>query len=782
MTIKSKLKEFLKEQHSYLKMISLYRKVNREIGKIQHLIDNILGYYVIPFLERRKVFKVNAPKVLQFPVNDICNSHCVMCNVWKNKLGEQIAAEEIDEILKDPLFEKIQYVSLNGGEPTLRKDLVEIAKACVERLPELKTIGLITNGILADQILKKCIAINDLCSAQGKNFLVSVSIDGVNHIHDKNRGAKGNFESAIVLLRQLKENGINHSIGFTITPNNVYWADDVLAFCEQNGINSYEFRPAVDIKRIYNKGYEAQHPYSDEEKFHLAMFFEKLSRDPKCQAMKRAYRNIADYYAYGNRRELPCLYWHNGVTLDSRATISYCYTESDCFGNALQESARNIFESNLDHRKMIIKNKCNDCYHHLDSTLTPGQEMTELFWRYKAILTNRDEKIKWVPNVSRNNVPDRHGAGIWKKVLITGWFGSETAGDKAILGETLHQIKLRSPKCKIAITSINPTVSRQTMRELTDLNEAEIIPLNTAANKNVIGEVDAVVIAGGPLMELPYLRYIYDIFVTANKLNKERVIFGYGVGPLYSSEAIHIAKTILKLATSGFFRDEESLQFYQLEDDVGKFTSAFDPAFNYTYRYIEQNKFLSKDKCIVLFTDQTSEYDRELNNQQNFPKFAAAFLDRIQNTRKYEIELYPMHNIWQGKDDRIFNRKIVQLMENPESVYLERAYLPLNKLIQSIGNARYGFVVRYHAHVFLTAMSIPYLSIDYSGKNQKISRLLKWLSYDQYSIPWRDFSSKRAFELFMKIENDQEKISKKFSENKHIIQEALEKAYRHCLD
>ena len=43
----------------------------------------------------------------------------------------------------------------------------------------------------------------------------------------------------------------------------------------------------------------------------------------------------------------------------------------------------------------------------------------------------------------------------WRRVLITGWYGTETQGDKAILGEVLHFIKSASPDCKIVLTMHN---------------------------------------------------------------------------------------------------------------------------------------------------------------------------------------------------------------------------------------------------------------------------------------------------------------------------------------
>src|SRR5471030_1202794 len=83
------------------------------------------------------------PVVLQFPVNDICNSRCVMCDIWKRKRDKEITPGELRQILRDPLFKAVRYVGMSGGEPTLRKDLPEIGRVLVESLPRLQGFGII---------------------------------------------------------------------------------------------------------------------------------------------------------------------------------------------------------------------------------------------------------------------------------------------------------------------------------------------------------------------------------------------------------------------------------------------------------------------------------------------------------------------------------------------------------------------------------------------------------------------------------------------------------------
>src|SRR5262245_1640580 len=85
------------------------------------------------------------PTVIQFPVNDICNSQCQMCFIWQRKRDDEITPEELSSILSNPLFRQIRNVGINGGEPTLRKDLGELTRVLIAKLPRLQGVSLITN-------------------------------------------------------------------------------------------------------------------------------------------------------------------------------------------------------------------------------------------------------------------------------------------------------------------------------------------------------------------------------------------------------------------------------------------------------------------------------------------------------------------------------------------------------------------------------------------------------------------------------------------------------------
>lgn len=90
------------------------------------------------YLMRSRPLPQELPIVIQFPVNDICNSRCQMCRIWENKKSADIEPERLREGLRNPLFRKVQTVGINGGEPTLRKDLGKLTEVLFEELPSLR--------------------------------------------------------------------------------------------------------------------------------------------------------------------------------------------------------------------------------------------------------------------------------------------------------------------------------------------------------------------------------------------------------------------------------------------------------------------------------------------------------------------------------------------------------------------------------------------------------------------------------------------------------------------
>jgi MoaA/NifB/PqqE/SkfB family radical SAM enzyme len=97
------------------------------------------------------------PFLVVFNLTRRCNSICSMCSIWQSpsKLKDELTLEEIEFIFKDLRSFGIKHVFLQGGEPLLRNDIIQI----IELLIGLGlNPTLITNGLLFDKKIANKIA------------------------------------------------------------------------------------------------------------------------------------------------------------------------------------------------------------------------------------------------------------------------------------------------------------------------------------------------------------------------------------------------------------------------------------------------------------------------------------------------------------------------------------------------------------------------------------------------------------------------------------------------
>jgi polysaccharide pyruvyl transferase WcaK-like protein/MoaA/NifB/PqqE/SkfB family radical SAM enzyme len=697
------------------------------------------------------------PTILQYLANDICNSRCAMCNIWQHNQDHEINIEELHSILADPLFCETQFLEITGGEPTLRSDLPEIGQIFVKSLPKLRSVQINTNALNPLLVLERIMALAQVIHAAGIQLQVSVSIDGIGSVHDRNRGMQGNFVSAMDVIQALLHNKIPVSVNCTLTSLNCYRADDVLLWCEQNGIQDWVFRVGVEVKRFDNEGYSQRHPFTSDQGFHVAMFFDKLARYVGVDLLRRLfYKSLADQLSIGLPRSVNCHWQTRAIALDMQGNLSYCPPQSPILGSVIEKSSLAVYEQGKSERQRIIRDHCTNCQYDSVSHLTTKQ----IVKRAASVVVGQwQKKIKVSPvklNLTHSVKPaERNTPKDWRRVLITGWYGTETTGDKAILGELLHFIKGRSPDCEIVLTTLDKKISQQTNLELEDLTGVKLVEIENGHNPALIESVDAVIVGGGPLMQTRAMEFIWRIFAEANRQRKARVVFGCGIGPLNTEEMHLMTAQVLQMSTAGFFRDEESYEYALKLAPDGKFGVACDPALAYLKRWLVSNDSTPSQneqsiRISTLLRANTSEFIVDLTKKglEDFNTQSALKISKILETVCESIPakatLLAMNAPWIGGDDRMFNRLVAGSFTRPDLVQVERGYFSLDAIIQSLATADAAIAMRYHGHLFCMMLGIPFLSIDYTGKSGKVFRLVKRIGYEQWSESWREIDIERS--------------------------------------
>lgn len=157
-----------------------------------------------------------------FFVTNRCNLACGHCFYWariQDKGARDLALSEIEEFTKS--CGRLHDVLISGGEPYLREDLPEIC-ALFYRNSKVRKIAIPTNGFLPEKICAMTKKILDACP--GVRLEVSVSIDGLEDVHDATRGVRGSFKRASEtcdLIVDLKKNYRNLSCYVSTTLHNL---------------------------------------------------------------------------------------------------------------------------------------------------------------------------------------------------------------------------------------------------------------------------------------------------------------------------------------------------------------------------------------------------------------------------------------------------------------------------------------------------------------------------------------------------------------------------------
>ena len=89
---------------------------------------------------------------LFFFITSNCNSRCKGCFYWKNiNKVKELSLEDIKVMFGR--MPDINHISISGGEPFLRKDIVEICEVFAKG-NNVKSITIPTNGLMPDIIYK----------------------------------------------------------------------------------------------------------------------------------------------------------------------------------------------------------------------------------------------------------------------------------------------------------------------------------------------------------------------------------------------------------------------------------------------------------------------------------------------------------------------------------------------------------------------------------------------------------------------------------------------------
>ena len=293
-------------------------------------------------------------------ISYICNLACPTCFRWTSKPDEhELNADEWRSVIaKVRTWLGTFNLTFTGGEPFLRKDLLDIVKFAAEN-------GIITNVVSNGSLIDKTLARQIVAS--GLDGL-ALSLNSLKrHIHNETRGTNGSYDEVMTAINNMKEvrQGMRLSLSTTVVRENIGELVDMVEFVKSTRLYGIHFQPIMpatllptydqdgNFKKIplgtpYKNLLKREEVIHDEE---IDEVFDRLvsmaeKGDPIISSVGHL-KEMAKYLKYPTNPELlekVCQVGVRNVNIDPFGNVRLC-SIMDIVGNIAKDSPNEIWSS-----------------------------------------------------------------------------------------------------------------------------------------------------------------------------------------------------------------------------------------------------------------------------------------------------------------------------------------------------------------------------------------------------------------------------------------------------
>jgi len=173
-------------------------------------------------------FSRDKKPVVVWNVTRRCNLRCVHCyaHARNESFANELSFQQGMQVIDDLAEFGVPVLLFSGGEPLLRKDIIQLAGYAVRK--GLRAV-ISTNGTLITEDM--AYALKDI----GLSY-VGISVDGMEVINDRFRGVEGAFHSALKGISNCQKAGIKVGLRFTINRFNAGEVPQIFNLLEDLGI------------------------------------------------------------------------------------------------------------------------------------------------------------------------------------------------------------------------------------------------------------------------------------------------------------------------------------------------------------------------------------------------------------------------------------------------------------------------------------------------------------------------------------------------------------------
>jgi len=273
---------------------------------------------MLPYSEAfmRKAVLQCIPVQIALTLTERCNERCRHCYLPRTASSPGLPTARLLSLFEELAQAGCVGLTMTGGEPLLRSDLLELLKAArTQRF----AIGLFTNATLIDEEWAEALAGVGLQGAE-------VSLYGATaEAHDAITQRRGSFARTMAGMRRLTERGVNVVLKFVVTRLNVGHLEQLPALAASMNCDweaSFLITPRLDGDTspmdLIAPQPETPDPYRVRNTIHLSDARQR-QRDLGCPC--GAARGEASVNARGD--VLPCVMWPDTWSLGNVLTHSF---------------------------------------------------------------------------------------------------------------------------------------------------------------------------------------------------------------------------------------------------------------------------------------------------------------------------------------------------------------------------------------------------------------------------------------------------------------------------
>jgi len=317
------------------------------------------------------------------------------------------------------------------------------------------------------------------------------------------------------------------------------------------------------------------------------------------------------------------------------------------------------------------------------------------------------------------------------RLLICGWYGTETLGDKAILGGAILAARNQLRGLIVDVATLEPYVTDETARQMPDLNIDRVLTYGEALAAILNGEYGTVAVVGPLMSSIRRCVHLFELFAAAKISGTKSVVAGCGVGPISVIHRNASIKYILELADEVVLRDRASAERARTVLGVEReCDSAPDAAFLWIRNQLPLPEKRDPKRILLGLRDwPLGEFAAGMDlaeagaiKERYEAELAEMFNELLRLDSTLQIVPFCMHKYIVGGDDRKFYRRL--LVNFPEILArMDQQHRTPAEDLRYFASSRAVVAMRFHSVVFSLATQTPFLAVDYT-RGGKIAGLL----------------------------------------------------------